>query len=123
MKKILAYYYIILFVCTLFYGYNLVLSSSRELNEKIDGFRLQIPFEFATASESVNDIVADQSFQKYIDTRNTLAKSEFEKSLMAMMENQPNYDQIRYIDLKGDELIRVDLNHETNKPFLVKSNR
>jgi len=96
MKKILTYYYILLLLCTLLYGYNLVSSSSRELSDKINGFRLQISFEFATASESVNDIVADQSFQKYIDTRNTLAKSEFEKSLMAMMENQPNYDQIRY---------------------------
>lgn len=83
--------------------------------------RFQVSFEFATASETVNEVSLSQSLQKYLDTHNLEAKNDFQNKLISILKSNPRYDQIRYIDINGQEIIRVDQDNKTNEPKISQN--
>ncbi len=55
--------------------------------------------------------------QKYLDTNNNIQRGELEKLFLVFSQETMLYDQIRYLDVSGQEIIRINFNN--NNPAIV----
>jgi hypothetical protein len=119
MKKMLIVYYAVLVSVAVLYIYTSFEVSSKKMSSELADLRLEVSFEFATVSESIVDIRNSQNFRDYISNRDLSAKQDFQKELLESMSTHRNYDQIRYLDKRGMEIIRVGREEDTNEPVIV----
>jgi signal transduction histidine kinase len=61
------------------------------------------------------------SFKSYMKNKNTFTKKQLSNDLLAFSARQKIYDQIRFLDLSGDEIIRI--NFDKKKPYNVPLNK
>jgi PAS domain S-box-containing protein len=83
------------------------------------------------AQISVNNVISDIiSDIKYLQEHNQLrngfintprSKKILEEDFLSFSKNRKIYDQIRYLNLQGKEIVRVNYNH--GSPIIVKKNR
>jgi len=91
-----------------------------EATEEVGHINLQIK----TIGETFGDLVSDlnylsthQLLQKLISNNPDDAKKYLEADLLSFSQNKKTYDQIRFIDKKGNEAIRI--NYNNGKPSIV----
>ena len=91
-----------------------------ELEEKVN-LRLQV----RSIKTSFNSIISDILFLSYqnelldlINNNETKSRELISKEYFQLSQKKGSYDQIRYIDEKGMEIVRV--NYNKGKPEIVK---
>ena len=73
----------------------------------------------------LHDVVSDLRFlaehninQHHFDTANDHALENLTNELFYFMKNKPSYDQIRFIESNGNEVVRI--NSQQNKPIIIQ---
>jgi len=92
-----------------------------EATEEVGHINLQIK----TIGETFGDLVSDlnylsthQLLQKLVSQSSDDAKKYLEFDFLSFSQNKKKYDQIRFIDKKGNEAIRI--NYNNGKPSIVR---
>jgi len=92
-----------------------------EATEEVGHINLQIK----TIGETFGDLVSDlnylsthQLLQKLVSQSPDDAKKYLQLDFLSFSQNKKNYDQIRFIDKKGNEAIRI--NYNNGKPSIVR---
>ena len=116
--KYVKYYYLFLFFLSFLFVYMAIVASPKKLHSQIQALRLEVSLEFAEASASVTDIVTGQGLNEYLEFKDVNSRNRFEDSLLELALSRPQYDQIRYINEQGKEVVRVDRNTEMGFPAL-----
>ena len=71
-------------------------------------------------SEDVLLISQNDALKRYLATGNEIYADEFASDLVTISKIRTNYDQLRYVDEKGMERIRV--NYQFGEPYIVAKN-
>jgi PAS domain S-box-containing protein len=109
---------------------SIILFASFRFDEKLrvkdtgvrEGSRIEIANGRITrvASEVDTDlriIVNQPLLQRYLDSGNPAQRDELEKDFLNLAQETQRYDQIRYLDASGQEVIRI--NYNNGKPAIV----
>lgn len=77
----------------------------------------QIMQDFSAVSTELRVISSLPLLRWYLDSGNPAQREELERLFMVLMRGGQHYDQMRYIDADGQEVIRV--NYNAGKPAIV----
>ena len=115
-KIILTYYVTLIVVSIGFIGFKLY-SISSELEQRVSKLNTQVLAEFVSTSEALAGLVDTTSIKDYTATRVLSNRKRVEEDFFTVAARNPNFYQIRYIDEKGQERVRIQT--EQTDPVVV----
>lgn len=78
------------------------------LVRSFESIQSNIILEYAHGSETIHSISESDIFYNYLGTRAARDREKVALLFEAVLEDNPRYDQIRFINNRGDEIIRVN---------------
>lgn len=91
-------------------------TSAREAN-RIEVARGQVTQDFSAVETDLRVISNLPLLQRYLDSDSPVQREELEKVFLVLAEETRRYDQIRYLDASGQEIVRI--NYNDGKPAVV----
>ena len=86
-------------------------------NSRIELTKGLVTRDFSAVKTDLRIAAHLPSLRRYLDSGNTAQREELEKLLLVLAEETQRYDQVRYLDASGQELIRI--NYNDGKPVIV----
>lgn len=84
---------------------------------RIDVARERVAQDFAAVNSDLRVIANLPLLQRYLDSASPAQRDELDKIFLMLARETKRYDQIRYLDASGQEVIRV--NYNDGKPAVV----
>ena len=128
-RYIIRYFFIIFLLLGSFISGSIVVMYNLENHEQFEKIaleeKLNLRLQVRSIKISFNSIISDILFLSYqnelldlINNNETKSRELISKEYFQLSQKKGSYDQIRYIDEKGMEIVRVNFNN--GKPEIVK---
>lgn len=85
--------------------------------------KLKIEYYLHNGKDSINSIITNELFKNYLTNPSETSEAISQQLFMAVMNNNDNFFQLRFLDAKGIEKIRIDRNKNSLEIFVIQKDK